>query len=110
MRISLPFEWQHNERPRAVAERWGLPAARRDTQPLNDTLIPGTDIAGYRLVNGRLAWSDVLGSKITAAAYVRNLFNQRYYTGGNGTGLSAGFNSAYPGVPRMYGLEVSVGF
>ena len=77
---------------------------------LNDTLIPGTDIAGYRLVNGRLAWSDVLGSKITAAAYVRNLFNQRYYTGGNGTGLSAGFNSAYPGVPRMYGLEVSVGF
>lgn len=77
---------------------------------LNATLIPGTDIAGYRLVNGRLAWTDVLGSKITAAAYARNLFNQRYYTGGNGTGLSAGFNSAYPGTPRTYGLEVSVGF
>jgi iron complex outermembrane receptor protein len=77
---------------------------------LNDTLIPGTDIAGYRLVNGRLAWADVMGSKITAAAFARNIFNQRYYTGGNGTGLSAGFNAAYPGMPRTYGLEVSIGF
>ena len=77
---------------------------------LNATLIPGTDIAGYRLVNGRLTWADMLGSKITAAAFARNLFNRRYYTGGNGTGLSAGFNSAYPGVPRTYGLEVSVVF
>jgi iron complex outermembrane receptor protein len=77
---------------------------------LNATLIPGTDIAGYRLVNGRLAWANVLGSKITAAAYARNILNQRYYSGGNGTGLSAGFNSAYPGMPRGYGLEVSVNF
>ena len=73
-------------------------------------MIPGTDLAGYRLVNGRLAWTNVLGSKITAAAFARNLFNQRYYTGGNGTGLSAGFTSAYPGVPRTYGFELNVGF
>ncbi len=77
---------------------------------LNATLIPGSDISGYRLVNTRLAWSDMLGSKITVAGFARNLFNQRYYTGGNGTGLSAGFNSAYPGVPRTYGIEVNVGF
>ncbi len=74
------------------------------------TRLPGTDIAGYRLVNGRLAWADVLGSKITAAAFARNLFNQKYYAGGNGAGYSAGINSAYPGIPRTYGLEVSVGF
>ncbi len=77
---------------------------------LADTVLPGTDISSYELVNGRATWADILGSPVSASLYVRNLFDKKYYTGGNGTGYSAGFNSAYPGMPRLYGFEMRVDF
>ena len=56
------------------------------------------------------ATSAKMGSGVTASLYGRNLANKRYYTGGNPTGLSGGFNTAFPGFPRMYGAEVKVAF
>ena len=74
------------------------------------TLIPGTDIAGYQTFGARLAWSEVFGSKVTAAIWGRNLTNTKYYSGGNPTGLSAGFNQAFPGFPRTFGGELKIAF
>ena len=73
-------------------------------------LIPGTDLPAYQLIGARLSWSEIMGSGVTASLYGRNLANKRYYTGGNPTGLSGGFNTAFPGFPRMYGAEVKVAF
>jgi len=77
---------------------------------LGGTLVPGTDIAAYQLANGRVTWDHVMGSNISVAAYGRNLLNEKYYTGGNGTGYSAGLNLATVGTPRTYGVEVKVPF
>jgi iron complex outermembrane receptor protein len=73
-------------------------------------LIPGSDIASYQLVGARLSWEDVLGGPVSLSLYGRNLTNEKYYTGGNPTGLSAGFMTAFPGFPRTYGVEAKVVF
>jgi iron complex outermembrane recepter protein len=72
--------------------------------------MPGSDISAYQLVGVRLSWDEVMGSNFSIAAYGRNIFNEKYYTGGNPTGLSAGFMSAFPGFPRSYGIEGRVKF
>jgi iron complex outermembrane receptor protein len=74
------------------------------------TLAPGTFIKGYTLVNARLSWNDVLGTKLSAAFYVRNLLNKKYYTGGNSTGPTLGTNSSVSGQPRMFGGELRFEF
>lgn len=75
-----------------------------------NTLSPGTQIPGYSLTNMRLTWSDFLGTKLTAALYVRNVFDKPYYTGGNATGSTLGINVVNPGQPRMFGGEVCFNF
>jgi iron complex outermembrane recepter protein len=74
------------------------------------TLAPETDIAGYALVNARIAWSNVNGSGITAAVFARNLFNREYYAGGNSIGATLGLNTSVPGRPRIFGGEVRLAF
>lgn len=73
-------------------------------------LNPGADLPRYQLLGARLTWDKILGSGVSVAAYGRNLTNAKYYTGGNATGYSSGFNTAFPGFPRMYGLELKVEF
>jgi iron complex outermembrane recepter protein len=73
-------------------------------------LIPGSDIEGYELFGARLEWKEVMGEPLTLALYGRNLTNKGYYTGGNPTGLSAGFMTAFPGFPRTYGIEARLDF
>lgn len=77
---------------------------------LDNTLNPGTGIDAYTLVNGRVTWDKVMGSDVTAAFFARNIFNKRYFTGGTSQGYAIGQNSAFVGVPRMYGVEVKVAF
>jgi iron complex outermembrane receptor protein len=77
---------------------------------LNATVNPGATISGYALVNARLTWSELLGTRVTAAFFVRNMLNREYYAGGNAEGQSLGLNEANPGQPRMYGVEARVKF
>jgi iron complex outermembrane receptor protein len=77
---------------------------------LDSTLNPGTKIDGYQLVNGRLTWNHAMGSDVSVALYARNIFNKRYYTGGTSQGYAIGQNSAFVGVPRMYGVEARLPF
>jgi len=77
----------------------------------NDSSItPSTKLPGYALVNMRLEWSEILGSNVSAAAFVSNLTNKEYYVGGLSQGASLGESAAAPGRPRMYGLEVKADF
>jgi iron complex outermembrane receptor protein len=77
---------------------------------VGDTLNPAAVIPGYTLVNARLSWSQIFGKDITAAVSVRNLFNKRYYAGGNAGNSSTLPNTVNPGVPRMIMGELRFGF
>ena len=52
----------------------------------------------------------VVGSQVTAGFYIRNMFNKKYFGGGNGSGPGSGSNAAVPGVSRMFGGELGIKF
>jgi iron complex outermembrane recepter protein len=74
------------------------------------TLAPGTFIKGYTLANARLGWNNLMGTPLSAAFFARNIFNKRYYTGGNSIGPTLGLNTSISGQPRMLGGELRVAF
>lgn len=73
-------------------------------------LDPDTRIGGYTLLNARIEWNRIMGSKVNAAAYVRNMLNKQYEVGGLGLGAVVGVDSVILGIPRMAGLEVGLKF
>jgi len=77
---------------------------------LADTLTPDTKLPGYGILNGRLEWNRILGSDVSAAAYIRNITDKHYYAGGLGVGAVIGVNGTLTGTPRTYGFELSVNF
>jgi iron complex outermembrane receptor protein len=76
----------------------------------NGTSTPGTRLEGYSTVGMRLSWKEIMESKVSAALYVRNLGDKKYYIAGYALGASSGVNTAYPGEPRTVGAELSVKF
>jgi iron complex outermembrane recepter protein len=77
---------------------------------LADTYTPDTHIGGYSLLNLRLEWNDICGSKMSVAAWGRNLTDKQYLVGGLALGAAVGVNSTLPGVPRTYGADVFMKF
>jgi len=73
-------------------------------------LDPNTKISGYTLLNARVEWNNIAGSKVHATAYVRNMLNKQYEVGGIGLGAVVGVDSVILGTPRMAGLEVGLKF
>ncbi len=67
------------------------------------TVAPGTTIKGYALANARLSWGDMFGTRISSAFYVRNLFNKKYYAGGNA--WSARRSASTPACPASRGCS-----
>lgn len=74
------------------------------------SITPGTSLKGYEVVNMRLSWNDIMGSKFSAAVYAKNVLNKFYYASGYALGAAGGYNTAYPGAPRTIAGEVSVKF
>lgn len=74
------------------------------------TILPGTKISGYTLVDLRAEWANISGSQISLAAYAKNLTNEKYNTGGFALGAVNAINSVLPGLPRMYGVEAKIDF
>ncbi len=72
---------------------------------LNNTVSPGTALAGYGLVNFRVALDNIKNSGFSLSGFVRNALNHSYYTGGIPSGPALGFNSVQPGMPRMFFFE-----
>jgi iron complex outermembrane recepter protein len=73
-------------------------------------LDPNTKIGGYTLLNARVEWNNIAGSRVQAAAYVRNMLNRQYEVGGLGLGAVIGVDSVILGTPRMAALEVGIKF
>ena len=99
-------------------DSWGLMDVRTDLYDQtgqyfsnnNSTITPNSRIQGYGLVNMRYDWSQVLGTKFSVDAYVKNLTDKEYYTGGFALSASLGVNSVSVGTPRMFGVDLSYGF
>jgi iron complex outermembrane receptor protein len=77
--------------------------------PTFNTLNPGTHLPGYAtanfwigLENAKRGWS--------VSANVKNAFNHVYYVGGVGDASLAGVNTAIPGAPRTWSVEVRYKF
>ena len=77
---------------------------------VGNTANPNTTLPGYSLVNARLTWSDVLGTKLDASVFARNLFNKRYLLGGNAASAGGNTNVVNPGTPRIVGGELRYSF
>lgn len=76
----------------------------------DSTITPDTRIPGYGLINLRYGWDEIRGSPFSLSAYVRNLTDKEYYTGGFALTASLGVNSVAVGTPRMFGAELSYAF
>jgi iron complex outermembrane receptor protein len=69
----------------------------------------GVTIPSYTLVNLRLEWNKIMGSKVDLGASVTNLTNKVFLTGASET-LVFGFNGVSYGPPRMFLVEARSSF
>jgi len=74
------------------------------------TVSPNTVLPGYMLVNARLTWSEIMGSGLSASLFARNLFNEKYWSGGNAAAAGGNTNVVNPGLPRIWGGELRYQF
>jgi iron complex outermembrane receptor protein len=77
---------------------------------LANTLTPGTQIPAYYTINMRYEWRQIMGSKITASLFVKNLADEHYYLGGLPLGAILGLNTAVPAPPRTFGVSLRAEF
>lgn len=73
-------------------------------------LDPNTRIGGYTILNARVDWNNIAGSKVHAAAYVRNMLNEQYEVGGVGLGATVGLDAVMLGTPRLAAWRSESGF
>jgi iron complex outermembrane recepter protein len=71
------------------------------------SIAPGTRLPGYELLNARLSWNEIMGSRLSAALFGKNLSDETYFVGGMTLAAALGHNAAAVGEPRTYGLELS---
>ena len=74
------------------------------------TILPGTEIDGYTLIDLRAEWANVMDSSLSVSAYVKNLTDKEYNVGGFALGAVNAINAVLPGLPRMYGVELNMEF
>lgn len=74
------------------------------------SITPRTQLPGYAKVDLRLSWNNIERSRISVAAYVKNVFDKFYYASGYTEGASGGFNTAIPAEPRTFAVEASIHF
>jgi len=67
-------------------------------------------IDAYSLVDLRLEWNKIGGSRVNLALNVNNLFGKDYIAGGNGSVYLFGFEQTVWGAPRMVTLEAKITF
>jgi len=72
-------------------------------------LNPGAQFAGYTIVNFRLGLVDSQ-SGWSLSANLKNAFNKVYYVGGTGIAQLLDYNTALPGAPRTYTVQLAYKF
>lgn len=81
----------------------------QDEFQMTDINDPNGSIPSYDIVNAAVDWRDVMGKPIDVRAYVKNLTDEEYATGGTSV-WTTGFITAILGAPRTYGLELRYRF
>lgn len=77
---------------------------------LGGTVLPGTQLPAYTLVNMRLDWADMMGTGVKVGLFVKNLANKLYYTGGSAGAEDFSVESAAFGAPRTFGVSIREDF
>jgi iron complex outermembrane receptor protein len=77
---------------------------------LGGSVLPGTELPAYTVVNMRLDWGNMYGKGIKLGVYVKNLANRLYYTGGSAGAEDFSVESATFGAPRTYGVAIRQDF
>jgi len=77
---------------------------------LDNTVGPGTRVAGYGLLDFRVSLDDIRGTGWSVAAYIKNALDKTYYVGGLPLGPLYGLNVAIPGDRRTVFGEVKYRF
>jgi iron complex outermembrane receptor protein len=74
--------------------------------PVVDLDVPGANLPGYTLVNFRMDWKKIFGSRFNAGFYLLNAFNRTYATGtDNQLNSLISTQTTLYGPPRFYGAE-----
>jgi iron complex outermembrane receptor protein len=68
-------------------------------------LNPGAKFAGYGIANFRFGLDDSR-SGWSLSANLKNAFNKTYYVGGTGIAQLLDYNTALPGAPRTFTIQV----
>lgn len=72
---------------------------------VSDVFLPS-----YNLVNARLDFNGIGGTRVDASLFVRNLFNKDYLAAGDVSALALGETSAFYGAPRTFGIQLRYRF
>ncbi|SFS09423.1 TonB-dependent receptor [Sphingomonas jatrophae] len=99
-----------------VAEQLGQVALAADfayqgkatTNETNPALIGS--YPGYGLLNARVELNEIGGSSVDLALFATNLTNKTYILGGFPLASALGYETAFYGEPRMYGVSARVRF
>ncbi|AMN47763.1 hypothetical protein ACG33_11775 [Steroidobacter denitrificans] len=75
-----------------------------------DSVALDTELPGYGVVSGRLQWANIMGTRLSAALFGKNLLDKTYFVGGMTLASALGHNAAAVGEPRTYGLELAYEF
>ena len=81
----------------------------QDEFQITDINDPNGTVPSYDILNASVDWRDVMGRPIDVRAYVKNLTDEEYSTGGVSV-WTTGFVSTILGPPRTYGLELRYRF
>jgi iron complex outermembrane receptor protein len=72
--------------------------------------VTGDTIPKFTVANTRLEWSNISDSGLSAAFYMRNIFNKTYSIAGVAAASAIGVITRNHAEPRMYGLELGYKF
>jgi iron complex outermembrane receptor protein len=65
----------------------------------------GEKLPGYNLVNSQLTWRGIAGTRLDLSAFVKNAFDELYYSGASVLLKSFPISSAYRGEQRTWGIK-----
>lgn len=84
--------------------------AHQSSQRVTPEAQPFDTIDGYGLMNVRLEWNSVLGSRFDAAVFGTNVLDQKYRVTANPSYNNSGFINSIYGPPAQYGVQLRYSF
>lgn len=95
--------------PELGEARLNLNASYRSSTNLDNRDLEGIE-PGYSLVNVRIDWDNIAGSKVGASVFVDNLTDETYRIGSLSLVAETGFAKSIYGEPRMWGASLRYSF